>query len=211
LPAGSRLKKNLIHAFVLFHLTAVAAWSFTSSDSTSKLHKVVRSRFAFYMLPTGLWQAWNMFAPNPAISNVYLEAEVTLADGSRVTWKFPRMNELGYFDRYRRERYRKWASERVWTSGQVDRLVAEPAARFAARQVERPDNQARVVELVRYRAQIRSPKRDEIARHDEVPQEWERLVFFTYQLDAEGRAGAFTMPAATQPQEEPAAPAGGQR
>lgn len=135
------------------------------------------------MLPTGLWQAWNMFAPNPAMSNVYLEAQVTLSDGSRATWKFPRMAELGYFDRYRMERYRKWGTERVWSAGNADPRVMEAAARFAARQVARQENPATAVELVRYRVQIASPKRGQIRPHRDEPRAWDRLVFYTLRLD----------------------------
>jgi hypothetical protein len=200
----------LIHAFVLFHLFAVVCWSFTSTESSSRIDRAVRAGLGFYMLPTGLWQAWNMFAPNPAMSNVYLEAEVTLADGIRAVWKFPRMSELGYFERYRKERYRKWATERVWSAGRGEPLVVEGAARYAARQVERPGNPARLVELVRYRAQVPSPKRWDIRPHAERPQSWDRLVFYTCRLDASGDGGPTTA-AATQPAGAPVAPEGGRR
>lgn len=186
IPCGPRgLRRTLIHAFVAFHLVAVAAWSFTSSGSKSPVDRAVRAAFGWYMFPTGLWQAWNMFAPNPGMSNVYLEAEVTLRDGTRATWKFPRMDELGYFERYRVERYRKWGNERVWAGANPDPVIAADAARFAARQVERPDNPATKVELVRYRAQIPSPKRGGLIPHDQPVREWDRRVFFT--LEPGGR------------------------
>ena len=139
-----RAKKWLIHAFVLFHLAAAVVWAFTDSPPRTKLERAARGRFAFYMFPTGLWQAWDMFAPNPALANVYLETEVTFRDGSRTMWKVPRMEQLGYWERYRKERYRKWANERVASAGEGPggALLCNAAARFAARQVERPDNPA---------------------------------------------------------------------
>jgi hypothetical protein len=182
-PRG--LRRAVIHAFVLFHLAAVTAWSFTSTESKAPVDRAVRSAFGWYMFPTGLWQAWNMFAPNPGMSNVYVEAEVTLRDGSTATWRFPRMDELGYFERYRVERYRKWGNERVFAGGKPDPVIAADAARFAARQVERPGNPATRVELARYRAQIPSPRRGGLAPHDQPVLEWDRKVFFT--LEPGGR------------------------
>ena len=179
-PQG--LRRAVIHTFVLFHVTAIAAWSFMSTESKSPVDRTIRSAFGWYLFPTGLWQAWNMFAPNPGMSNVYLEAEVTLRDGSRATWKFPRMDELTYVQRYRLERYRKWGNERVWAGGNPDPVIAADAARFAARQVERAGNPAIKVELVRYRAQIPSPKRGGLAPHDQPVPEWDRKVFFTLEV-----------------------------
>src|SRR3712207_1254298 len=96
------------------------------------------------MYPLGLWQSWDMFAPNPAMANVYLEAEVTFADGSRTTWRLQRMEQLSYWQRFRKERYRKWGNERLVTNadGTPNPLLCDAAARFAARQVERPANPA---------------------------------------------------------------------
>jgi hypothetical protein len=220
---GSRgLKRVLLHAFVFFHLAAIVSWSFSTGASSAPLDKLVRSRFRHYVLPLGLWQGWDMFMRQP-MSNVYLEAEVTLADGSRVTWPFPRMDQMNYFDRYRKERYRKWATERLWAGGRVDRRVAEAAAHFVARQVERPGNEARRVQLVRYRQQIPSPKRGQIRPYRQQPllEAWERLVFYTWTPGGGGilttqpatapAAGGASAPRLTAPADEaPAAPIGGE-
>lgn len=192
-----RAKKWLIHAFVLFHLAAAVVWAFTDSPPRTKLERAARGRFAFYMFPTGLWQAWDMFAPNPALANVYLEAEVTFRDGSRTMWKFPRMEQLGYWERYRKERYRKWANERVASAGEGPggALLCNAAARFAARQVERPDNPAVSVNLVRYRAEIPPPSRQQLARPS--AREWERETIYTCRLDRPAAMSAATVPATT--------------
>jgi hypothetical protein len=49
-----------------------------------------------------------MFAPIPKSANAYIEAEVVYRDGSRKTWAFPRMEQLGLAEKYFRERYRKF-------------------------------------------------------------------------------------------------------
>ena len=176
----------------------------TSADSTAPLDKMIRSRLGPYVLPLGFWSQWNMFAPNPPISNNYLEAEVTFADGERATWRFPRVDQMGFFERYRGERYRKWASERVVAAGRPLPLVAEAAAGFAARQVERPGNPRRRVELVRYRSQIPSPKRGRLRPHAEPPGDWERQVLYAIEYDAQGRITSRSP--ATRPATQPGAP-----
>jgi hypothetical protein len=141
---------------------------------------------------------------SPPLSNNYLEAEVTFADGGQATWRFPRVNQMGLFERYRKERYRKWASEYVLAAGKPVPVIAEAAARFAARQVERPESPPRTVELVRYRSQIPPPKRGQMRPHGEAPRDWERQTLYTCEFDAAGRiirGWPATQPAATQPGE----------
>ena len=163
---------------------------------------MVRSRLAAYVMPFGFGQRWDMFAPNPPLSNNYLEAEVTFADGSRQTWRFPQLNQLGYFQRYRRERHRKWAGERVIAAGRPHPAGAEAAARFAVRQVGRRGSWPRTVELVRYRAQIPSPQRGRLPPYTEAPRDWARQPIYLCEFDADGhitrRWAAATRPASTQ-------------
>ena len=151
-----------------------------------------------------------MFAPNPAMANAYLEAEVTFRDGSRATWPFPRMDRMGYFERFRKERYRKWATERVnWMGGKPDPALAEAAARFAARQVDRgPDNPPWAIELVRYWAPTPPPSRRAMLPYGVDPFEWERQPIFAGRFDEAGvltRFEAVTTQPATQPAGEAAA------
>ena len=132
---AQRAKRVLIHAFVAFHLCAVLAWCLTSSTSQLPLHKKVRKHLAPYMGWSGLWQGWTMFAPNAPMVNSYLEAEVTLDDGTTAVYAFPRMDQLGYAERYQKERYRKWVHERVMRGGSPDPAMCAAAARLAARRV----------------------------------------------------------------------------
>jgi hypothetical protein len=206
------LKRAVLHALILFHLAAVACWSFSTIDSRMPLNQMLRSRLGWYVWPTGFWQAWDMFAPNPATANVYLEADVTLADGSHVTWEFPRADRMGYFERYRKERYRKWATERVWAHGSVNPRIAQAAAKYAARQVERPGNPARRVELVRYHSPIGRPGRPPLPHYRDPPTVWDRHVFFAWAPETGGvvTTAPAAPPSATQPADGmPDKPGGG--
>ncbi|MCG9894045.1 MAG: hypothetical protein MH204_01040 [Fimbriimonadaceae bacterium] len=65
-----------------------------------------------YMSFTGLWQAWDMFAPNPASIETWFRAEVTTVGGKTYEADYPRMAEMNLIDRFMKERYRKY-TERV--------------------------------------------------------------------------------------------------
>ena len=202
---GKRAGRAIIHLFVCFHVVAVASWALTSPASTAPLNRMIRTRLGPYMEPTALRQQWTMFAPNPLMENVRLEAEVSFGDGATITWRFPRVDEMGWFERYRAERHRKWASERL-AAGKPPAPVLDAAARYVARQVARSGNPARKVELVRYMARIPSPNRALYKRSD-LPLNWERQVMYACDLDAEGRIisrwqeeeAAATRPAVTRP------------
>jgi hypothetical protein len=218
------LRRVAIHVFVFGHLAAVVCWSFSSPRADAPLSRTVRGGLSRYMLPALFSQQWDMFT-SPPVSNNYLEAEVTFADGGHAMWAFPRLDEGGYFRRYCNERYRKWASEGVLQGGKPVPLVAEAAARYAARQVERPGNPPLKVELIRYRSQIPPPRRGQIRPYAEVPRDWERQFLYGCEFDSAGRTTrvwAATQPAATQPAttqpagggdmtDEPASGEGGER
>lgn len=202
---GRRLGRPVIRLFVCFHVVAVASWALTSPTSTAPLGRMVRTRLGPYMEATALRQQWSMFAPNPLMENVRLEAEVSFQDGARTTWRFPRVQEMGYFERYRAERHRKWASERV-AAGRPPTIVLDAAAQYVARQVAPPGNPPRKVELVRYLARIPSPNRA-FYKRAQLPLDGERQVFYVCDLNDDGhivsrwqeQESVATRPAVTRP------------
>ncbi|MBS1705401.1 MAG: hypothetical protein JST40_05975 [Armatimonadetes bacterium] len=64
-----------------------------------------------YLMTTGLWQYWDMFAPNPMSNDFWVEAKVDFTSGTKSGF-IPRMSQLDFFTRYRKERYRKFG-ERI--------------------------------------------------------------------------------------------------
>ena len=134
-----------------------------------------------WMLWTGLWQGWDMFA-SPRRENVFIEAKVIGADGVEMTWKFPRMEQLGYWDSYQKERYRKWANDHVRVD--ADSGLWLPTAQFVARKVcEQPSAMSvstaetmrvppREIQLIRYWGKIEIPDAEKTA--------WKKNVYFTY-------------------------------
>ncbi len=98
-----------------------------------------------YVIWTGFEQSWQMFSPNPDTRDLDIVAHVTLRDGQARDWHFPRMRDMGYAARYRRERMRKYLeianyNNTLWT----------PMALYAARQCDTdPGNPPVGVTLIR--------------------------------------------------------------
>jgi hypothetical protein len=103
------------------------------------------------MLWSGLFQTWNAFAPAPKAINSYVEAIVIYKDGAVRTWKFPRMEQLGLWERYHEERYRKFVENLKEDSSAP---LWPDAARHIARLNNVPSNPPQIVMLIRHWSDI---------------------------------------------------------
>jgi hypothetical protein len=86
----------VISAFVLFHLSALMMWTMPNCVIKERC----QAPYYYYMLPTGLWQWWAIFAPDPIRSTLVLNAEVLDAQGMRHVYEFPRIGELTWWQKY---------------------------------------------------------------------------------------------------------------
>lgn len=98
-------RQGAISIFILFHLVAITCWAVPWEISPVK---VVKELVRPYMAWSGLFQSWDMFAPNPKSINSYIKAVVITQNRHVHVWTFPRMEELSFAERYRKERYRKF-------------------------------------------------------------------------------------------------------
>ena len=98
------LRRGAISVFILFQLIAI-----TCVAVPLKALSNVKELFMPYMRWSGLFQSWDMFAPDPQSVNSYVKAVVISRDRRMQVWSFPRMEELGFEERFRKERYRKFA------------------------------------------------------------------------------------------------------
>lgn len=151
---GNDFRPGLISAFILFHLIAIICWGLPwQARPVQTVNAILRP----YMLWTGLFQSWNMFAPDPTPLNSYVKAVVITRDRHLKVWNFPRMEELNLSQRYRQERYRKFqevlpdiANQALWPD------VATHVARMFASEADPPDR----VMLIRFSSPI-DPARGE--------------------------------------------------
>ncbi len=109
-----------------------------------------------YMAWSGLFQKWDMFAPNPSMLNNYMTADITYADGHTATWSFPRMEELGLVDKYVKERYRKFANDNLRLD--AFSVLWPDAARYIARVNKvQASNPPVAIDLIRHWSVVQPP------------------------------------------------------
>jgi hypothetical protein len=97
------IRRGAISAFILFHLFVI-----TVVAIPLKAFSGVKELVMPYMRWSGLFQSWDMFGPDPVKVNAYVKAVVISRDRHMQVWSFPRMEDLGLGERFRKERYRKF-------------------------------------------------------------------------------------------------------
>lgn len=123
--AGGPKVHPLVVAFVIYHVIAITIYTLPKpSDSVLAGKTAPRGSDAFlalnhkemkqwsvvygYLYPTGFWQYWDMFAPDPAQTDYWCDAEITFLDGTKTKFQYPRMKTMSIPDKFMHERYRKF-------------------------------------------------------------------------------------------------------
>jgi hypothetical protein len=146
---SSSVRRTVISAFILFHLCAVTLWAIPyDSAFIIGARKLIQP----YMRWTGLFQTWNMFAPNPILTNTYIKAVVITEHSHMHVWEYPRMDQLGFGERYRKERYRKFA-ENLLQDGTS--LLLADVVKHIGRLYNDPADPPEKVILLKYETEIR--------------------------------------------------------
>jgi hypothetical protein len=100
-------RKLAVSAFVIAHLLALVIWNLPAKVL---LRERLVPVLSWYMLPTGLWQDWGMFAPDPGKSSLALEAVSLDRHGVLRTYAFPRLTGLSVPAAFWRFRHAKYLS-----------------------------------------------------------------------------------------------------
>jgi hypothetical protein len=98
------LRRGAISAFLFFNLLAIACVSIPFPALSG-----AKDLFMPYMRWSGLFQSWDMFAPDPQSLISHLKAVVITRDRHIKVWVFPRQEDMSYWQRFRHERDRKFA------------------------------------------------------------------------------------------------------
>lgn len=152
-------------AFILFHWACVLAWLWPNPSALKSAFFSIRLPgppgrpglpvASAYLFHTAQHQDWAMFAPNPLQINRYVAAVVTLRDGRKVPYSFPRLSQIGFFEGWIEKRYRK-LQHRI--AEEPVAAFREDLARFIARRVGDSTNPPVRVELFDYQSPI--PRHD---------------------------------------------------
>jgi hypothetical protein len=167
-----KIKHVAINGFLLFHIFAITCWCIPiDSPLIANIRYLVRP----YMLWSGLFQGWDMFAPSPRNINSYLESVVIFNDGRTQTWKFPRMEKLGFMERDFKERYRKFAEN---VQNDSNSALWPDVARRIARLHNSASNPPALVLLIRYWFEIKPPGSSAVYH----PEPLHANIFFEYNV-----------------------------
>jgi len=189
-PLPQRKVSGWVKGFVLFHLFAILVWTLPTApegvasgrmkgDFQDNLlafndRHLKTSPVRLYVLPTGVWQYWDMFAPNPSNTDFYGDAVLTYEDGTTEVLPLPRMKDLDIATKIPAERFRKFferahleSNSRVWRD--FARAVAVKAANEKGRDPV-------IVQLRRHFRKIEPPG---------VPQPipYNEYTFYTYNVE----------------------------
>ena len=179
-----------VKLFVLFHLTAITVWAMPQPPSAIKQHKVLPGGTEWinywddqylrtfppidvYLHVTGFWQYWDMFAPNPAHTDQYGDAEVVYRDGKVKRYAYPRIYSLPIWQKFFKERYRKFYER----AGSDDFLYLWPT--FGLRVAllnDDPKNPPVRVKLYRHWRPVAAPGKPQ-------QKEYNSYSYFTYVVD----------------------------
>jgi hypothetical protein len=146
--------RGAISTFILFHLIAITCWA---APTNFWLVAAVRGLVRPYLRWSGLFQSWDTFAPNPPTANSYVKAAVVTRNHHIHVWAFPRMEELSYSERYRKERYRKFAEVMLQPNNAA---ILPDIAKYIARSFNSQTDPPERVLLVQYQTDI-TPGADE--------------------------------------------------
>jgi hypothetical protein len=141
--------RGVISIFILFNIVAILSWAIPLQVAPlPQIKEIVRP----YLLWAGLFQSWDFFAPNPRPVNSYLEAVAVTQDHHMRVYNFPRMEQLSYGQRYREERYRKFAEV---VSGSGYAALWPDVARHVAWMLNNSTDPPQMVILMKFQAPIR--------------------------------------------------------
>jgi len=172
--AWNAIRVPIISLFILFHTTALVLWIAPPFPLYWSLVPIISPYICYF----GFWNQWQMFA-HPKKWNIYLTANVELADGRFVVWNFPRMENLDYVQRAFKGRYRGWAHDYV--NEEQHPFVRPEACRFIARSIHNATTQPVRVQLVRHWTWIQPPP----GLGEAQPQGESEYAFFTYDVTPE--------------------------
>lgn len=123
-PEPSKNAPWYIKVFVALHLLCITIWSLPNPpEGVANGAKPVGSDYILlynqrylksfkpissYLFVSGFWQYWDMFSPNPASTDIWVDAEIVYKDGKKKHYQYPRMYLLSIPEKYPNERFRKF-------------------------------------------------------------------------------------------------------
>lgn len=172
------LKEVILSTVTITWVLITAFWLVPDKDDVGILRKRIVGPVQMFWLFWGLEQSWALFSPTIRDMNYHTVGVVTLKDGSKLIWEPPRMDKLDIWERFQKEKYRKWG---------VDSLPWKPfkefwpyMARYVGRQVQNQENPPVQFSLLLYWTKIPPPTETEFVSKSKLPAHTNCSNVFTY-------------------------------
>ncbi|MFM8709331.1 MAG: hypothetical protein ACKOHK_14940 [Planctomycetia bacterium] len=170
---------------ILVAAYALAAFSWSMPDGWFPAKSVIDRAAAGPMLLFSLWQAWDMFSPDPRGDDICVEVRFVDRDGTTDRRMLTDMVAMGYLERWRKDRWRKYCNDHLRLD--AERRLWQPFAECAVRRLREEGYDPAVIDLVRWwrrcepavrpelRADVRrTPWQSHAFHRWAVPPGWER-------------------------------------
>ena len=164
---------------------SLAAFSWTMPGSLFPPKPIIDQVTGGPLLLLGLWQAWDMFSPDPRTTDICVEMRCTNRDGTSDRRMLSDMVAMGFYERWQKDRWRKYFNDHLRLDD--ERVLWQPFAEYAVRRLREEGDDPAVIELVRWwrpcdpgirpelRADVRlTPWQSYVFHRWGVPREWGR-------------------------------------
>lgn len=156
-----RWLRGLLKGMLAFHICAIIGWTIPDAPKPVQNKTVPPAIMDWpllinqsylkpglyrpWVITLGVWQSWDMFAPNPSNRDVWGSAIIEFEDGTKRDWEFPRVKNYNLFWKYEKERYRK-SFERL-NLPEYNRLLPDACLWIARVNNDNPSNPPTKVSL----------------------------------------------------------------
>ncbi len=174
---ASRWPTVLVAAYSL----AVLSWSMPAGlfPYKSSLDAITTKPLIFL----NLWQGWDMFSPEPRSEDIWIDVLVIDRDGSQHHWPLTHMIEMPYFDRWQKERWRKYFNDHLRLD--AERTLWKPFAEYWLRTLQTQGHDPITIELTRLWHPTHIPV-SAARRADLYRGPWNRFVFYRWTASERG-------------------------
>jgi hypothetical protein len=177
------------NSFIILYVLLITVFTLPKTNHPAefarlamKLRETAQASIRPVLFYTGLWQNWDMFSPNPLSTNFDVEAEITFKDGSKKIWIFPKMERLGFLERYQKERYRKF---REYVRMESHKVIWHDVSRWIARQFNDPENPPTNLSLIRYWTPIPAPSEHDYQPIIPIKKHTNQYIYFSTKITPE--------------------------
>lgn len=145
------LLKSLISAFIICYVSVILVFLSPKTALTNAITGSIKPWWFF----AGFQQRWELFSPSIRTLNVHTVAMVTFENGTVTLWELPRLEQMNAFDKFRKDKLRKWAADSVpW---EPYKQFWPDLARYVGRIHYDPKNKPVSLTLLRLTADIPPP------------------------------------------------------